>query len=225
MRPIEFTVYIIILISIVGCHISRAQHIDSLRSQRREISRVDTFLLVKNGIVSDTTKTTLADWERKMPWIAVLVIGVLAFLANIVSSINLRRTSLETTKQQIELSRKNSERDFNKTVLSGNRQIWITQFRSLMSEIITLLSFFVTKQGLNNEDYSKLQLLVTQAELMLTDSTDERFTEILINAKVYCFELLKTNCQAEELELHIKAVKTATISKLNTEWDKVRSGK
>lgn len=49
------------------------------------------------------------------------------------------------TSLQKEHLRINSERDFNKTVLSATRQLWISDFRTLISELISLIDVFSQK--------------------------------------------------------------------------------
>jgi hypothetical protein len=175
------------------------------------------------------------DWQKQMPWIISLIVGGLAFGANALVSYNSRRTSLETSKSQldnatklaiaqIDQSRQNNERDFNKTVLSGNRQIWITDFRTLMSELITSLSSNVIKGSITYEEYIALKLLVIKAELMLIDDSDKMLVETLNQTLDCCFKVTQSNMEIEELSQYIEKIRAGALIKVKDTWYKIKNG-
>lgn len=151
--------------------------------------------------------------DKRMPWIIALSIGLLGVFCNIYISNRIRRTSLEINR-----------RDFNKTVLSANRQLWITEFRGLMSQIITDLTYYSSKESLTNVEYSSFSLLLTKAQLMLTNNSDVLFIDTLIKLHASCYSILKQSPNDDDLETQLNLIKKFTISNIQSEWDKVTKG-
>ncbi|MGN8058765.1 hypothetical protein ACTJKN_20935 [Pedobacter sp. 22163] len=148
-----------------------------------------------------------------MPWIIALVIGCLTVITNIFVSYNARKTSLEINK-----------RDFNKTVLSGNRQVWITEFRSLMSEIISKLSYYISKDNLSEEEYIALNLLLTKAELMISNGTTTTLIDTISKIQDTCSEVLRSNEATYDWTMLLKQIKSETILAIQNEWELVKKG-
>ena len=175
------------------------------------------------------------DYSKTMPWITAMFIGLLTACANIYLGYKLRKSSeralreqLETatnnTIAQINVSRENNQRDFNKTVLSGNRQVWISEFRRVVSIILAMISSFVTKQGITDQQFQELKILLIQAELMLGAKADSLFVDELKNLEQFCYQqLLKLN-SIDDLEPLILSLKEFSIKRLEAEWEKVKVG-
>lgn len=148
-----------------------------------------------------------------MPWIIALVIGCLTVITNIFVSYNARKTSLEINK-----------RDFNKTILSANRQVWISEFRSLMSEIISKLSYFISKDNLSEEEYIAFNLLLTKAELMISNGTATTLAATISKIQQTCSEVLRSNVTTFDWAVLLTQIKSETIMAIENEWDLVKKG-
>nr|WP_294898148.1 hypothetical protein [uncultured Pedobacter sp.] len=172
-------------------------------------SRIDTLVLVNAG-QSNIIKKEL---NLFMPWVSALIIAALTVAANIYISYNARRTSLEVNL-----------RDFNKTVLSGNRQLWNSEFRILMSEIISQLSYFIMKQGVEEHEYKKFTLLLTQAELILSNEGHTFLIEKISKLNESCSEIMKNNPPKDELETLMVEIKKLTITILKDQWNLIKKG-
>lgn len=71
-----------------------------------------------------------------MPWIGAIIIGVLTVLTNIFINRQIRKSNIEIIESQLANVREINQRDFNKTVLSGNRQMWINDGMETTKAII-----------------------------------------------------------------------------------------
>jgi hypothetical protein len=242
MKHQTIVVFLVLMICLVAfTALTKATNKDSLQKSGIENSKAltrDTIILLKNSrlvIISAEKSDQPNHWQNQMPWIAALTVGILAFGANVLISYNSRRTNLETSNDQldnatrlaisqIDQTRQNSERDFNKTVLSGNRQLWINEFRGTMTEILSSLSSFIIKGVVKDEEYTALKLLIIKTELMLTDDTDSTLVQILSDTQQCCFKITQNNSEVDELPQLIENIKTATLIKLKETWEKVKKG-
>lgn len=199
----------------------------------------DTITVInKNEFVLVSPKENKAgedSWQKNMPWIAALLIGILTTGANIVISRNLKKTSLENTKAQlenatklslaqIETSRKNNERDFNKTVLSGNMQIWSNDFRDVIIKILAATSTFKIKGTITDQEFEAFRALIIRAELMLNLDKDGAFITALHSLQECFLAIQMSNQSVNDLDNHIDAVKIQTQAKLEKVWEKVKLG-
>jgi len=199
----------------------------------------DTVILLKDLRIqiSEAKKgdDKAGSWEKQMPWIVSLAIGLLAFGTNMFVSYNSRRTNLETAQNQlanattlslaqIKQSRENNERDFNKTVMSGNRQNWITEFRNLISEILSSMSSFIIKGTVSDSEHTAFKLLIIKAELMLTNDIDGPTVKVLNDTLECCLKIAQGNAEVEELSDMMEKIRLAAVSKLKETWEKVKKG-
>ena len=113
-------------------------------------------------------------FELILPSFIALIVGFMAYLATIRTSKHQRNI---ITKQmddnklamsdQIESNIKIAELDFRKTVLSANRQAWINDLRTVISELISLVNVYsISSVNIKDEDYKKICFLITKAEFM-----------------------------------------------------------
>lgn len=172
------------------------------------------------------------DWSKNMPWIGAIAIGLTTVIANIITSNLLRKSNIATTKQQIEnaknisadqllLAKSNSERDFKKTVVSTTRQLWINDFRNIISELLTITAIFSLKQQMEDEDNFKFNLYLTKAELMLSRNPSHlEFKKQLEQLKGCCVGIMTENKSLNELEEIVTMIKDQTVTILNEEWEK-----
>ncbi len=197
------------------------------------------FLTLNEGDVVTIVNTAKSGspnlLEKNMPWIAAIVVGLLTVLTNILVSYQLRKTNrkilieqLEHNKeiaiQQILSSQKNSQKEFDKTVLAGNRQLLITNIREIISLIITKASITLIKEQINTEDFEELKLLITKAELHLNPIEDKDFQKNLHALEVMYFEILTSNRDYTSLKSSIGEVKQNAFTKIQSEWDKAAKG-
>lgn len=174
--------------------------------------------------------------SSNMPWIGAILIGLLTVGANIFISGQSRKSNstivseqIKNTKelasQQMELSRLNSERDFNKTVISGARQLWINDFRIVMSDLLSLIAVFSLKQHMDDVRYKKLQFLIVKAELMLSDDPMQLLLKQQLNElEKCCANVMIGNNSFEELQAKIIILKNQTSTILHEELVKARNG-
>ena len=155
----------------------------------------DTIYLVTN----DTLKLSISqkydscstpDWHRDMPWIGAVLLGIMTIIANLIISRQTRISNREVTEKQIdntkdiaitqiENAQKNAQMEFNKTVLSGNRQAWINELREVISKILSKIVVMSVKKNFTTVQYEELKFLITKTELMLNDSKDKEFIKVL----------------------------------------------
>jgi len=173
--------------------------------------------------------------EKNMPWIAAIIVCILTICTNILINYQSRKTSrrilseqLEHNKElaieQIKSSQKNVQKEFDKTVLVGNRQVLITNIREIISSIITKASISYLKEQINTEDYEELKLLITKAELFLNPVDDNELLKNLNNLDRIYFEILSSNKDFSFLKPTIEEVKQNTLVKIQSEWNKASKG-
>jgi hypothetical protein len=176
------------------------------------------------------------DWSKNMPWIGAIVIGILTVGGNfIVSKYNrdsnntVAFSQMENAKtiasQQMEQLRINSERDFNKTVLSASRQLWINDFRVVISELLSLVSLFIDKQKMPDDNTYKLDLLIIKAELMLTNESSQIELRMKLGEiKKCCFDIMADNKNFDDLINLLDLIKTRTLQVIEEELEKAKKG-
>lgn len=186
-------------------------------------------------IFNESTHTSTSIWEKNMPWIVALIVGLMTVIANLLISYQSRKTNRkilseqlahnkEIALEQIKNSQINAQKDFNKTVLSGNRQMFINQVREIIGSILTKVSIIFLKEQLETKDYDELKLLITKAELFLTPGEDEALLGSLKSLDIHCFEILSQGKDISLLSEKIETLKIETLKKIQTEWDKVTKG-
>jgi hypothetical protein len=196
------------------------------------VNKIDT---VRIQNIQNEEYVTSFDWQKNMPWMGAILIGILTVLANLIISNQYRKSNKEVSDRQINNSkeialaqienvRKSVELDFNKTVLSGNRQSWINELRVLISQILSKTMAISAKQNISNKEFEKLRFLITKAELMLNVTTDKDFISALSELENCYLEILMGNMHAVDLEENIEKVKRHTKITLKTEWERVKKG-
>jgi len=175
------------------------------------------------------------DWQKHMPWIGAVLVGILTLITNILMSRYSRKSNQVVAEKQIisakdialaqiENARKNSQLEFNKTVLSGNRQSWINDLRELISKILSCTSSISVKQVITNDEFENLRFLITKAELMLNSEKDKNFISALLELENCCFDILIRNKDISDIQEYIENVKHHTQKTLKSEWERVKKG-
>lgn len=184
----------------------------------------------------DKSEIEKKDWSKNMPWIGAILIGFLSVGGNVIISRYSRKSNATVALQQIENAKEiaskqmeqlriNSERDFNKTVLSGTRQLWINDFRTVISELLSLIAVFSQKQTMEVENNYQLNLLLTKAEFMLSDESSQiELRNKLINLKECCTDVMADNKSFDDLETIVSSIKISTLMILKEEFEKAKKG-
>jgi len=213
----------------------------------KPVSRVKSVVLKESSvnfktkadeglIKTDDKKDKEFDWQKNMPWIAAILIGLLTVLANYIISNQNRKLNIEVSKMelgnskkialaQIESIKEGMQLDFNKTVLSGNRQLWIKDFREVISLI---LSKTMTKTLVNNiseDEFENFKFLLIKAELMLNPNSDKALINSLSDLENCCLDILMGNKDIQELNQYNDSLRNKTQMKLESEWTKVKNAK
>ena len=206
---------------IQGSTIKHSDSSDENKSVKYEVSvSVPDKILIKSN-----NEEKLESWSKNMPWIGAIIIGLLTVAGNVLISSQSRKANAIVAEKQIQQLKLNSERDFNKTVLSGSRQLWISDFREVISELLSIVSIFSLKQHMEQESLNRLHLLVAKAELMLTTEKEHlRLVEQLLLLKNCCSDIMMEKKEIEVLEAEVLAVKTQTVLVLHKENEKAYRG-
>jgi len=173
----------------------------------------DTLVLVSTSKSGADKPDKKSDTNLYMPWVSALIIAIFTVATNVYISYNARRTSLEINRN-----------DFNKTVLSGNRQIWITEFRNLTSEIISQLAYFMAKETVSETEFKEFSLTLTKAELLLSSEDHSAIVTTILKIQNSCSEIMKNNPPNDELEDLYVLFKNQTIAALKSQWDLIKKG-
>jgi len=213
---------------------------DSLKQNKMFSSKGETVLVFQkdslNLIVTQHKESVRGfDWQYNMPWIGAIIIGILTLITNIIISRQSRISNTNSLKQQLdhakeialaqlETSKQNMKMDFNKTVLSGNRQVWINDLRELMTKILTRTESIALKQKISDQEFEEIRILITKAELMLNATKDEEFISSLKALELCCYEIVSNKKEPRTLNPNIKLVKGFTLTTLKTEWERVKKG-
>ncbi len=175
------------------------------------------------------------DIGKNMPWITVLLIGIFTVFTNLYIGRKSRISNLSIIEKQItnaqaialdqiEQSRLNSERDFNKTVITGSRQVWINNLRDFISNILALNSKFLMYQTISNEDANELWLQVAKVELLLIASDYRSLLGIVKELEHCCKEVQTGNQSYECIDDILARLKAQASIVLREEWQKIKSG-
>ena len=189
------------------------------------------FVILSQENVSNNS----IDWTYHMPWIGAIFVGLLTVLANILiskysrkSSLNIAEKQINNAKEialvQIENTSKNAQLDFNKTVISGNRQVWINDLRDIISKIITNILLISSNMIISPQEHENLKVLIIKAELMLNPQKDFEIISTLDELEKCCFDVLMFNNDMSELVQLIDKLKKLIKQKLKTEWERVKKG-
>lgn len=184
---------------------------------------------------TDEADIVAFDWEKNMPWIGAVLIGLLTVVANVIISRQSRKTSLKTINlqlnnnkeislAQIETSKQTAQIEFNKTVLSGNRQTWINNLRDDVSHIISKLSSCSLQKKMSHKELLEIKYLITKVQFMLNPEKDKEFISSL-NDIFYCtIEITADKKTFSDLTPLEKKLRNITAETLKTEWERVKRG-
>lgn len=216
--------YIITLIFIVlSSMILSGQDSTKSESETTKIIQLPSETL-NISVENKTEKQSGFDTQKNMPWIGAILIGILTVAANYIINRQIRKTNTESLDKQLENARFINKIDFNKTVLSGNRQVWINDLRNIISELLSKILGLLLKKEVTYEEFQELTYLITKTELMLNPEKDKDFIEALEELQVCFIEIQSDNIMLSDIKKHINIVKNFTKKTLKTEWERVKKG-
>ncbi len=251
MRKTFFTI-LISLLTLQGVF-PQSKKADLLNA-KIETSKSDTITIQLLNPKSDRTGF---DWQKNMPWVAAIIIGALTVLTNILISRQSHKTNRESLNQQLKSSSETTDKqlsnakdialsqidnsrrivqlDFNKTVLSGNRQAWINTLRDAISDYIAKSNSYRIKldqvksigkeeaQTTDNSDLTEILRLETKIVLML--NSNEEDSQLLIKRlRQYTTALFDDAVITQPSEFYQQEVIDVTKTILKKEWERVKKG-
>lgn len=217
----------------------------TLKTSFSQDKKVISTLKVKiENLQSDTLTIQLvtakaedkqSDWGKNIPWITAILIAILTVLTNIFISRKIALSQKEIALSQIENSRKMVQLDINKTVLSGNRQVWISTLRDSISDYIAKCHSYRIKpdqvkskykeasQNTGNSDLTEIFRLDTKIVLMLNSNEDD--SKLLIKRlEQYTTSLFDETVITQPSEFYLQEIINVTKTILKKEWEQVKKG-
>jgi hypothetical protein len=175
-------------------------------------------------VENKTEKKSSFDIQKNMPWIGAILIGILTVLANYIINIQIRKTNTESIDKQLINAREINQKDFNKTVLSGNRQAWINDLRDIISKVLSKILSLSLKGKITHDELQELIYLITKAELMLNPEKDKLFIKSLKELELCFIDIQREKKTFSDIEQFTSSVKKFTKRTLKTEWERVKRG-
>lgn len=120
------------LLCLVCPGVGQVSSFDSSKLLPVSINLPDT-LIFKN-LSNDIPKQPF--WEKNMPWVVALMIGILSALANVIIANRLRSSNEKNLQKQLQSNKDTSLTQFKATVATKNRQEWINEVRHDLSELL-----------------------------------------------------------------------------------------
>lgn len=190
---------------------------------------------VKLVIAMNKNEIPESNLQKNMPWICAVLLGLFTIVANYQISKQSRLSNKEAIERQIESATaiamkqienasRTSQLDFNKTVLSGNRQAWINELRELTSRIVTKTMIYSVKMDVGYEKVEELLYLLAKTELMLNDAKDQEFIVAIKDLRSCYLAIYAGQLDFPELSPRNEKVKMLTKITLKTEWERVKKG-
>ena len=166
---------------------------------------------------------TLAQGDNRffndvLPWIVALIIGVLSALVNW----QISKRHLQNSKELVKL-------EINASNISNKRQIWITELRDRISDLISIrlsLTYKIKYDKIGDTklyeipEYLGMISKVTELELML--NPNESDSQLLIQNIRKFVEV--TNNDFFELSFETSSIIDITKRILKSEWERVKRG-
>lgn len=204
--------------------VNRSEVYDSNYSRKIENTIVLSKDTLNIQLETKTEKNSGFDTEKNMPWIGAIIIGFLTVLANYFINKQIRQTNAENIDKQLKSSKELNQLDFNKTVLSANRQMWINDLRDNISKVLSKTLSLSLQNVVAHDEFQELIFLITKTELMLNPEKDIEFIEAL-KALELCFLEIKSGTKKfSTIEPHTSSVKAFAKKTLKTEWERVKKG-
>ena len=197
------------------------------------------------------------DFQTSMPWIAAILICIISTLVNIylnnknqkINSSNLNKqleankditqqqlaNSKEITLSQIASSKEIIRLEFNKTVLSGNRQVWINNLRDLISDYLSTCTIYSIKvdqykrsksADFQESEFVELQNILrieTKIVLML-NSNEEDSKKLVKNLKQFTSALFDYKKIAQSSDVFKDQILETSKTIFKKEWERVKKG-
>lgn len=196
---------------------------------QQTVSTKDTLvneLSIKSPLILENKQGF--DFWTNMPWLTAFLIGAI--------TLYLGHRQLKSNegilREQINSARDIARLDFNKTVISGNRQEWINTLRENVSEYLGLTesrsSIFwgiadsAKYQELSQANLASILRLEAKIVLML-NSTEEESKELIRILRLYTRSTFNKSVEQTKEELNQRTIEL-TKKILKSEWERVKKG-
>jgi len=148
---------------------------------------------------------TYSFFEKGMPWIAALFIGIFSAIVNFWISHRLRQSNERNLQKQIDNAKETTITQIKSTIGTKNRQEWITELRNTLSEYLTFTAR-VTPDMMNSAEdnkkyiekiyYSKFKIALMinpekKEQKELLDAVEDILSEIIKKKEDYKIEEFK----------------------------------
>jgi len=180
--------------------------------------------ILNNLLEIKSEKTSSFDMQKNMPWIGAIFIGVFTVIANYIINNQIRKTNIESLNRQLANTREINQKDFNKTVLSGNRQVWINDLRDIISKILSKTLSLSLKKSVTHDELQELIYLISKTELMLNPEKDIDFVTKLKELELCFIDIQSCKSTFLDIDPFISSVKNFAKTTLKTEWERVKKG-
>lgn len=166
-----------------------------------------------------------SNWSDIMPWVVALFIGLLTVITGRLQIIS----SEKIIFKQIESAKEIAQQDFNKTVISGNRQEWINKLRDNLSEYLARVESYSIETKNTNIDTRLLseeliKILTLEIKIVLLLNSKEENSQNLIKYLGLFSSCLTGKSITETPEVLKTMITNVTKKILKTEWERVKKG-
>ncbi len=232
--------FTIIILYFSGMFLFAKDSKDSLLNNKLTYQQEIAHLLgnqdtLKLMIIQNKKELPESNLQKNMPWICAVLLGFFTIIANNQISKHTRQSNKEAIERQIESATaiamkqienasRTSQLDFNKTVLSANRQAWIKELRELISAIFSKSLTFTFAPGNKLKELEELLSLLNEADLMLNDIKDKELISALGDLKVCLVGVILKTSQLSEIVPATDKLRELAKTTLKTEWERVKRG-
>jgi len=212
---------------------------ESLNQNTKILIKVDTL-----NLKSFPTEKKSKSWYENsaMPWIMALLVSILTIIVNILiaknnlktSKINLDRQlqmTKELTLRQINNAKEIAFTEFKATINSKNRQDWINELRSCISEFLTQCAMINIEMANNSDNLEKIKpyfevIVKNKSRIaMLINLEKEEQKAILkpINDMMSVSFSPENDWDVEKYKIYEDELLNATRNLLQLQWVKIKN--
>lgn len=130
----------------------------------------------------------------------------------------------EIVSKEIESANNIAELNFRQNVLSVNRQNWINELRSIISEMMALVEVLAINGDVSSEHLIQIRNLTLKAQFMLNPDKDSLFIDSLTKFNVCLLDIVGEKKTLDTLRPYTNDLKEHTAKTLKTEWERVKLG-
>ncbi|WP_400076355.1 hypothetical protein [Winogradskyella sp. R77965] len=152
-------------------------------------------------------------FEKNMPWVAALLIGIISAIVNIKISNDLKRSNevnisnqisgaQENIKLQIESDKESTLTQFKATVATKNRQEWINELRDTLSQYLSYTIMMIQEDSFSEDDKRSYldKIYQTKFKIELMTNPEKKEHKALMDAVNKM--ILVVNQNKDEIEIN-----------------------